>query len=128
AERRLAELPTGGRTPLGHGVQLALETIERHLASWPDALPLLVLVSDGRANVPLGAGDPMAELAQLGQALDRRRVHRLLVDTDQGAVRFGFAAEVAGALGARHVPIAELAARPLVGLVRETVSAGWGRA
>jgi magnesium chelatase subunit D len=54
AQVQLRALPTGGRTPLGHGLSLALEVIERERLKDRDVLPLLVLLSDGRANVPLG--------------------------------------------------------------------------
>jgi magnesium chelatase subunit D len=118
AHRQLVSLPTGGRTPLGHGLQLGLATIERHLALRRDVLPLLVLVSDGRANVSLGGGPPMAELPLLGEALRRSQVQTLVVDADQSKVRFGFAAQVAAALGATHLTVDQLAAGTLAGAAR----------
>jgi magnesium chelatase subunit D len=54
AARRVLEfLPTGGRTPLAHALELA-----RSLVS-PSSL--VVLVTDGRANVSLAGGDPWEE-------------------------------------------------------------------
>jgi magnesium chelatase subunit D len=58
AQVHLRDLPTGGRTPLGHGLYLALDVIERERLKDRDVLPLLVLLSDGRANVPLGKIPP----------------------------------------------------------------------
>jgi magnesium chelatase subunit D len=131
AERRLVELPTGGRTPLGHGVQLALSAIQRFGASGRSALPLLVLVSDGRANVSLRGGDPLLELQALGQELRRQRVHSVMVDAETSQVRFGFAVEVAEALGSSYLPLPALAAGSLVGAAYQGLDlAGrtWGRA
>jgi len=55
AERQLRELPTGGRTPLAHALQLATEVLNRATAT-SRAEPLLILLSDGRANVPVEGG------------------------------------------------------------------------
>src|SRR5262249_9571935 len=65
AERRLQSLPTGGRTPLGHALQVGMLAFERHRANHPEDVPLLLVVSDGRANVAIGAGDPKSELLAL---------------------------------------------------------------
>jgi magnesium chelatase subunit D len=127
AQSCLAELPTGGRTPLGHGLQLGLVTVERHRTHSRDALPLLLLVSDGRANVSLYGGDPLSELYSLGAELQRHRVHTLLVDADDGKVNFGFGPEVASALGAGYLPVGELASAPLAGAARGGADAAWAR-
>ena len=127
AEACLEILPTGGRTPLGHGLQLGLATVERYMAQRRDALPLLVVVSDGRANVPLRGGDPLDELQQIGAELQQRRVHTVMIDAEQGKVKLGFAAEVATALGASYLPIGELAAAPLAGAARGAAAAAWRR-
>ena len=50
AQQGLHALPTGGRTPLPHALQLALQTIDRHQGGAP---ALLVLLTDGKANVGL---------------------------------------------------------------------------
>ena len=57
AERQLRDLPTGGRTPLADALQLAAEVLSRASAT-SQAEPLLLVLSDGRANVPLGAVGP----------------------------------------------------------------------
>jgi magnesium chelatase subunit D len=131
AEACLAVLPTGGRTPLAHGVQLGLATLQRSLSQSRDALPLLVIVSDGRANVPLRGGDPLDELSGLGAELRQRQVHAVVVDTEDGKVRLGFAAEVARALGATYLPIDQLRAGSLAVAARgatEVAWQQWGRA
>jgi magnesium chelatase subunit D len=124
AQEQLRELPTGGRTPLGHGLQLGLATFKRHLSRGAERLPLLVLVSDGRTNVSLHGGNPLDELPALGFELARRRVHTVVVDPDESKIRLGFAADVARALGADYLPIAQLAAGTLAGATR---AAAWRR-
>jgi magnesium chelatase subunit D len=59
AERFLSTLPTGGRTPMAHGLSLGLQTILEYAMHDKESIPLLALVSDGRANVSLNGGDPI---------------------------------------------------------------------
>ncbi len=69
AEQNLRELPTGGRTPLPHALSVALETLEK--TSMP---PLLVLLSDGKANVALNDGnDPWQETLEICRIACRTR-------------------------------------------------------
>ena len=48
--RRLAVLPTGGRTPLAAGLALAARVLAAERLRDPDRRPLLVVVTDGRAT------------------------------------------------------------------------------
>ncbi|TDE85007.1 VWA domain-containing protein [Deinococcus sp. S9] len=97
AEAAITAAPTGGRTPLAHALRLAADV----LAGEPQAQ--LVLLTDGRANVPLTpGGDAWAEALQMARALRQalRGAPALVVDTETGHVRLGRAAQLAQALGA----------------------------
>ncbi len=50
AARRLADLPSGGRTPLAEGLLCAAETLRVEGIRDPRRRPLLVVVTDGRAT------------------------------------------------------------------------------
>ena len=50
AAARLADLPTGGRTPLAAGLLRAHEVLRTERLRDPDRRPLLVVVTDGRAT------------------------------------------------------------------------------
>ena len=121
AERRLAELPTGGRTPLAAGLRAAGRVITTHARRDPDRQPLLVVVTDGRATGGPGA---VADAHRTAAQLAARRVPAVVIDTEQGFVRLGLAAELARCLGAPHVEVDELAA----GELTTTIRAATGRA
>jgi magnesium chelatase subunit D len=53
ARRLLAELPTGGKTPLAAGLVLLAQALGREISQDPKVRPLVVILSDGRPNVPL---------------------------------------------------------------------------
>lgn len=117
AEQGLRELPTGGRTPLPHALQLALQTLEQAGAS--SAPPLLVLLSDGRANVALSdGGDPWRETLALAELLAGRGVPALVLDTESGYLRLGRAGQLAQALGAECLTLEQLSAENLALTIR----------
>jgi len=119
AEQGLRELPTGGRTPLPHALQLALQTLEQAVAP-----PLLVLLSDGRANVALETGaDPWRETLALAGQLAARGIAALVLDTETGYLRLGRAGQLAQALGATCLTLEELSADQLALTIRRTMSA-----
>jgi magnesium chelatase subunit D len=120
----LEELPTGGRTPLTHGLALSYELLDRELRRNPDALPLLVLISDGRANVSLHGGKPVAEALDLAADIGREgRLRCLVVDAEEGGlVRFGLARQLAERLGGQYSELNGLRAPSLVRAVREALA------
>jgi len=116
AEQGLRELPTGGRTPLPHALQLALQTLEQSNGTAP---PLLVLLSDGKGNVALqNGGDPWRETLALAEQLAARGTPALVLDTETGYVRLGRAAQLAQALGAQCMTLEELTADNLALTIR----------
>ncbi len=121
AERRLQTLPTGGRTPLAHALQMGLQTFQRHGASHPGDVPLLLVVSDGRANVALSGSDPVVEAWQIAARLRVRGVKGIVVDTEGGHMRTGLCRALSDALGGRYLPIGELRAGDLVAAVQDSV-------
>jgi magnesium chelatase subunit D len=94
----LEYLPTGGRTPLAHALDLA--------RSYVTPSTLMVLLTDGRANVAMGAGDPWQEAMQLASQL---HCAALVIDTETASQPLGQSLELARALGARYVSIENLA-------------------
>jgi len=119
AERSLRELPTGGRTPLPHALQLALDVVEGAKKRGRSGPPLLVLMTDGKANVPLAdAGDPWRESLDIAELLSSQRIPSLVIDTESGYTRFGRAARLAEALRSECLTLEELSADNLALTVR----------
>jgi magnesium chelatase subunit D len=120
ADRALRTLPTGGRTPLAHALLTACDVLRR---ARPEVPTLLVLLSDGKANVALPdtAGDPWQQALLAAQELAKEGRPALVLDADAGFVRMGRAAELAQALGAECLPLDGLSAETLVLKVRQHV-------
>jgi magnesium chelatase subunit D len=121
ARARLAALPTGGRTPLAAGIGAALDIAVAADRSSGSHRPLLVLVSDGRATAGPPGADPADAARDAAAAVRRRGVPAVVVDAESGPTRLGLAAELAAAMGARHLTLDELSATALTRVVRESL-------
>lgn len=121
ADRALRALPTGGRTPLAHALVTAGEVFRRGRSSRMEMPALLVLLSDGKANValPNTSGDPWQQALLAAREVASAGLPALVLDTDAGFVRLGRAAELAEALRAECLPVDGLSAETLVLKVRQ---------
>ena len=125
AQWRLQEMPTGGRTPLARAIYLAMETLETERLKDRDVLPLLVLLSDGRANVTL-SGDQSSnvltlpdEVRQLGETVAVAKIPAVVVDTEQDFIKLELAKNIADAMSARYIKLDDLAAQSLADAIRQ---------
>ncbi|WP_448625717.1 putative cobaltochelatase [Geodermatophilus sp. URMC 64] len=117
AAARLAELPTGGRTPLAAGLLRAHETLRVERVRDPQRRPLLVVVTDGRATGARG-GSHLADAHAAAGLLAAAGTAAVVVDCESGPVRLGLAGTLGAALGAQTLRLEELAADALAATVR----------
>ena len=117
AKRNLAGMPGGGGTPLASAIECA--ALLGGQAKRRGETPLLVLLTDGRANVALdGSGGRDAAHADALQAARRLRCSRiaaLFIDTSPRPS--AAAAEVATAMHAEYLPLPFADARALSSVV-----------
>jgi magnesium chelatase subunit D len=123
AQQCLADLRTGGRTPLAAGLAKAYEVLLRYRQRERQTQPLLVVLTDGRANAGLATGDPMTEALWHAARLREAQVPCLMVDTEQGAMQLGLAQRLAEAAGGTYLRLEELAASTLANVVRLAIAA-----
>ncbi|MBB5343886.1 AAA family ATPase [Tunturibacter empetritectus] len=95
----LEYLPTGGRTPLAHALELANGLVT------PETL--LLLVTDGRANVPYCSNDAWYDALQ---AAAKIQCPGLVVDTESSNHAFGKAKELADAMRVECISLSEFEA------------------
>lgn len=119
AEHAMETLPTGGRTPLAHALQISLQLIQNQPN---DIKPLLIILSDGKANVPLaGGGDPWQQALQLAVTIGEMQIKSLVFDTESGYLRLGKAAELANALKGDYLPLGELTPQSLTNNIHSKI-------
>jgi len=120
AARMLKEMPVGGRTPFSAGLLKGYEIARNYLRKEPGGRPLIILVTDGKANRAIGQGKPLDEAFTISEKISREeRIRFLVVDTEEpGLVNFGLAKKIAGLLDAWYYRIDDLRADTLVSIVK----------
>jgi magnesium chelatase subunit D len=120
ARARLGDVPCGGRTPLAAGVDAALDLALAASAA-SDRIPLLVIVTDGRATAAPDGVDPLDAALEAARRVRRRRVTAVVVDAEDdgpgAAPRLGLAATLAEAMGASCLPLSHLSAATIKAMV-----------
>lgn len=107
ARQALHYLPTGGRTPLAHAFDLAAGLVTDDT--------VLVLLTDGRANVALHSDDPWADALA---AASRVACPALVIDSESGPNAAGRAREIATHMRAAYQPLDAIDSGALIDLVR----------
>lgn len=107
ARRALVYLPTGGRTPLAHGLELA--------ATLVTPSTVLILLTDGRANVAARSADPWTDALQAAAAI---ACPALVIDSESDPQLAGRARQLADAMRAACVTLDSLDERGFLQLAR----------
>ena len=111
ARARLAELASGGKTPLAAGLS-EVTALVREAQRPGGPRPAVVLVTDGRATA--NGPDPLAAAEVAARKLAATGVACLVVDAETGPARLGLARSLAATLSADYVLLEEIE-RPAAG-------------
>ena len=119
AQKCLAELPTGGKTPLADGLAMSLQTLSMLNKHDSELEPILVLVTDGRANaVEENGGDPVASAVKMAERIGKAKITSVVIDTESGFIKLGLAKRVAAAMGANYYTLQRLTKDSIIHIVR----------
>ncbi|MFB8006573.1 magnesium chelatase subunit D family protein [Nocardia sp. NPDC056000] len=120
AVRRLADMRTGGKTPLAQGLLKAREVIHREHVRDPHRRPMLVMLTDGRAT---GGPTPVPRARTAARLLANESVTAMVIDCERGMIRLGLARDLARDLRAGYLQLSELTGDSVAGAVRATRAA-----
>ncbi|MFW6117337.1 MAG: magnesium chelatase, partial [Thermoproteota archaeon] len=101
---------------------LALETIQNYTKRDQEVIPLLVLVSDGKANVHLKGEDPVEEAKAVAREIKSAGITSIGIDTEQDFIRFGLVEQICHEMGGECLQLEELSPAPLASAVRDHLS------
>lgn len=99
AKRYLETIPFGGTTPLASGILMGLHSLHNEIKKDPSTIPIMVLVTDGKSNVPLEVGGNIRrELSMVLHHVVNEGVQVLVVDMSSHGSKLasGIAEEVNG--------------------------------
>ncbi|MGC9436236.1 MAG: magnesium chelatase subunit D family protein [Methanomicrobiales archaeon] len=111
AHSRLRDIPTGGRTPLADGLHRGLVTMQREMRQDEGTIPLMVLISDGRANA--GSGNIREDVVRTAGAIGESGIHLVVVDTEESdgdlpGIRLGLGPDIAAGAKGSYYRLSEL--------------------
>jgi magnesium chelatase subunit D len=117
AARYLRKLPTEGKTPLADGMYKGLQVLKAQQWKNRDIIPIIILVSDGRGNVPL-VSDAKQEAISLAKEIKKQAINLVVIDTSDGFLNLGYNREIADAGKARYYRLDELDSKKVAGVVK----------
>jgi magnesium chelatase subunit D len=121
AQRSLADIPVGGKTPLSAGLQLSASLFEREKISHPDVLPLMILLTDGAGNVSIGTLPPQEEAHRIAHKIREQGVRSIVINMEHAAFDQGLANSLAESLGGPCYTLHQLKAEHLYQAVRSEI-------
>jgi magnesium chelatase subunit D len=116
-EQALSEVPTGGRTPLARALIDAAQLLRTREPS------LLIVFTDGRANVSVADEDPWQESLAACAALKDACAGAVVIDCEPGPIVLGRARQLAAALGAECIALTSLEAGELTVQIQRRLEA-----
>ena len=114
AYKRLKELSIGGRTPLVSALEQARFVIQAEKSKNPNTLQMVILISDGRGNVPLYTADALADAMSAAKDLARESARILVLDCEESRFRLGLAEQLSETLAAEYVKMDQITANEII--------------
>lgn len=119
AQKCLAEMSTGGKTPLADGLATALLTLSRLNKRDKELEPILVLVTDGRANAVMeGETDPVGSALKIAEKIRKAQITSVVIDTENDFINLGIAKKLAQTMGAAYYSLGQLSKEQILRIVR----------
>ena len=119
AQKCLAEMPTGGKTPLADGLATSLLTLGMLNKKDSELEPVLIVVTDGRANaIEENGSDPVESALKIAEKIRKAKITSVVRDTETDFIKLGVAKAVAKAMGATYYSLRSLSQEQILRIVR----------
>lgn len=119
AQKKLAAMPTGGKTPLAKGLLKAEDVLDMLYRQDANQDPVMILITDGRATSSLNKGtNPVTDALEEAKRIGRRNIPVAVIDTESGFIKLGLAKKLAKAMGASYFQVDKISEDQLLHIWR----------
>lgn len=119
AQKKLATMPTGGKTPLAKGLLKAEDVLDMLYRQDANQDPVMILITDGRATRSLNKGtNPVTDALEEAKRIGRRNIPVAVIDTESGFIKLGLAKKLAKAMGASYFQVDKISEDQLLHIWR----------
>jgi len=124
ARAAFQDLAIGGTTPLSKGLMTAYDLIDRERRKERGLLAVLILISDGHANVAMSDLEPLREATMVGEMIRARQIRSIVLGAGGEGWRmpdgtlFAPAQELAAAMGGEFYPMEDVTAGRILDILR----------
>lgn len=115
AQKSLQTLPTGGKTPLAQGLEAAYRMLTGLGKKERDMRPILILITDGRAN---GSSAAIDDAKKAAAQIAHTNVQSIVIDTESDFLKLAVAKDIAREMGSDYYRLQEISGQNIVTLVR----------
>ena len=123
AQKKLATMPTGGKTPLAKGLLKAEDVLDMLYRQDANQDPVVILITDGRATSPLNKGtNPVTDAMEEAKRIGKRGLPVAVIDTESGFIKLGLAKKLAKEMGASYFPVDKISEDQLLHIWRTTAN------
>ena len=113
AKERMDGVPTGGKTPLADALDKSHSLIMRELSKDKKIKPLLVVISDGRGNVPCLTDKPMDDTRTMAARIAEEGYPSVVIDSETSFLKLGLAQRLSDSMRSKYIKLDDLRAESL---------------
>lgn len=121
AQKKLEKLSTGGKTPLSEGLLKAYNIIKTEMKRNKEVIPVLILLSDGKANFSFSGKDPVIESLEIAEKIKKEKIKCIVIDTEEGFIKLEMARTLSEAMEGDYYRLDNIKSEDLIQLVKNNI-------
>jgi Mg-chelatase subunit ChlD len=119
AQKALADVPVGGKTPLSAGLYLAHQILTQQKRLHPEIMSMMILLTDGAGNVSMSDLPAQEEAHRTAQMIAEEDIRSVVINMEHASFDRGLAQALAEELNAPCYTLHDLKADTLYQTVRK---------